>query len=158
MRLRPYEATADDPQRLSTFRCSTGLAVEDDVERWITTDARTWLNDVPRATYQQRQLGLIDDDAGALAAVIAWQDIADIPLEGIWLKALAVSLDHQHAGNGRAAYDITVDHLRTIDHEGDHIAGLVHVDNQRSKRLLASVGWTDVALWDDHELWVGSLR
>jgi hypothetical protein len=54
-------------------------------------------------------------------------------------------------------YDLVVEHLRTVDREGDHLAGLVHVDNQRSKRLLASAGWTSVTQWDDHELWVGCL-
>lgn len=156
MRLRPYEATGDDRQRLSEFRCSIGPAFEDDVERWITTDAVAWLNDVPRSVYQRRQIALIEDDAN-LAAVVAWQDIADIPIDGIWLKVLAVGLDHQHAGAGHAAYDITVEHLRGLEREGDHLAGLVHVDNERSKRLLASVGWTVVDDLDDHELWVGQL-
>ena len=157
MRLRPYQPSGDDHQRLSAFRCSTGLDFEDDVEQWITTDALVWLNDVPRAVYQRRQLGLIEDDAGDLTAVVAWQDIADITIDGIWLKVLAVSLGHQHAGTGRAAYDITLGHLWTLEREGDHLAGLVHVNNQRSKRLLESVGWTNAALWDHHELWVGSL-
>jgi len=40
---------------------------------------------------------------------------------------------------------------------GDHIAGLVHVDNDHCKRLLTSVGWTEVNVIDDHELWVGNL-
>ena len=114
MRLRAYEPWVGDPQRLSAFRCATGGAFEHDVERWITTDALPWVNDVPRTVYQRRQVGLVEDDAGDLVGVVAWQDIADIPLEGIWLKVLAVALDHQHAGTGRAAYDLMVEHLRTI--------------------------------------------
>lgn len=68
-----------------------------------------------------------------------------------------MALDHQHGGLGQAAYELIIDHLRAIERDGDHLAGLVHVDNDRSKRLLTAVGWGSVALWDDHELWVGSL-
>jgi hypothetical protein len=99
---------------------------------------------------------VIEDDDGATVAVAAWQDITRVDLEGIWLEVLAVAVAHQHAGRGRAVYDLVVEHIRTVDREGDHLAGLVHVDNQRSKRLLARAGWTSVTQWDDHELWVGS--
>lgn len=80
-----------------------------------------------------------------------------VDLPGIWLEVLAVSLHRQHSGAGRAAYALTVEHLRTIGREGDQLAGLVHIDNHRSKRLLTDVGWTDVALVNGHELWVGAL-
>lgn len=97
------------------------------------------------------------EDGGDLVAIVAWQDIIRVDLDGIWLEVLAVSLDHQHGGRGVASYDLVVDHLRTIARDGDHLAGLVHVDNIRSKRLLEAEGWTSVSAWDDHELWVGHL-
>lgn len=85
------------------------------------------------------------------------QDIVRVDLEGIWLEVLAVEFDHQHGGQGHAAYELTIDHLRMIERDGDQLAGLVHVDNHRSRRLLTAHGWSSVATWDDHELWVGSL-
>jgi RimJ/RimL family protein N-acetyltransferase len=80
-----------------------------------------------------------------------------VDLEGIWLEVLAVALDHQHGGLGQAAYELTIDHLRTVERDSDHLAGLVHIDNHRTKRLLTAVGWSSIARWDDHELWVGAL-
>lgn len=154
MNLRPFDAAGGDAARLSRFRCSTGAPCEDEVEAWIRTDAVGWANDLPRARFQRRTLAFIEDGA---AAVVAWQDIVRVDLEGIWLEVLAVGLGHQHGGRGQAAYELTVDHMRTIERDGDQIAGLVHVDNNRSKRLLTAFGWTSVAPWDDHELWVGSL-
>lgn len=155
MNLREYDPAADDA-RLAAFRCSTGAAFEDDVEQWIHADAIGWVNDLPRARFQRRVLSLVQD-AEDLVAVVARQDITRVDLEGNWLEVLAVSLDHQHHGHGSASYDLVVDHLRTIDREGDHLAGLVHVDNVWSKRLLDSKGWTFVSPWGDHELWVGLL-
>lgn len=58
------------------------------------------------------------------------------------------------AGAGDAA---RLDHFRTVARDGNDLAGLVHVDNYRSKRLLTTYGWSSVAPWDDHDLWVGSL-
>lgn len=156
MNLRPFDAATGDAARLDEFRCSTGAPFEDDVEAWIRADAVVWANDLPRARFQRRTLALVEDGA-TTAGVVAWQDITRVDLEGIWLEVLAVELDHQHGGRGHAAYELTVDHLRTIERDGDRLAGLVHVDNDRSKRLLAAVGWSSVAPWDDHELWVGSL-
>lgn len=156
MNLRPFDAAAGDAARLSQIRCSTGHSFEDDVEAWIHNDAVGWANDLPRARFQRRTLAFIEEGESTVA-VVAWQDITRVDLEGIWLEVLAVPLDHQHGGQGQAAYELTVDHLRTLDRDGDHLAGLVHVDNQRSKRLLTAVGWSSVAPWDDHELWVGSL-
>jgi hypothetical protein len=81
-----------------------------------------------------------------------------IDLEGIWLEVLAVEVDHQHRGAGHESYALIVDRLLTIDRDGNALAGLVHEDNARSQRLLASVGWAGVAQWgDDHELWIGQL-
>ena len=156
MNLRPFEAGAGDAARLDLFRCSTGAPFEDDVEAWIRTDAIGWANDLPRARFQRRTLALIEDGE-ATAAGVAWQDIVRVDLEGIWLEVLAVALDHQHGGRGQDAYQLTIDHLRTIERDGDQLAGLVHLDNHRSKRLLTAYGWSSVATWDDHELWVGSL-
>jgi hypothetical protein len=154
--LRPFDAAAGDAVRLSQFRCSTGAPFEDEVEAWIRTDAVGWANDLPRARFQRRTLGLLVNDEQT-AAVVAWQDITRVDLEGIWLEVLAVALDHQHSRRGQETYEVTIDHLRTIEREGDHLAGLVHVDNHRSKRLLTAFGWSSVAPWDDNELWVGSL-
>jgi len=154
--LRPFDAAAGDAARLDQFRCSTGAPFEDDVEAWIHTDAVGWANDLPRARFQRRMLTLVED-GDATAAIVAWQDITRVDLEGIWLEVLAVALDHQHGRRGQVAYELAVDHLRTIERDGDHLAGLVHVDNERSHRLLATFGWRSVAPWDDHELWVGSL-
>lgn len=156
MNLRTFDAAAGDAVRLSQFRCSTGAPFEDEVEAWIRTDAHAWANDLPRAQFQRRTLGLLIDHE-ELAAVVTWQDITRVDLEGIWLEVLAVAIDHQHGGRGQEAYELTVDHLRAVERDGDHLAGLVHVDNTRSKRLLTAFGWSSVAPWDDHELWVGSL-
>lgn len=155
MNLRGYDP-ATDGARLAVFRCSTGAAFEDEVEQWIRADAIGWVNDLPRARFQRRMLSLIEEN-GDLVAVAAWQDITRVDLEGVWLEVLAVSLDHQHHGHGVASYDLVLDHLRSIERDGDHPAGLVHVDNARSKRLLDSRGWTFVSQWGDHGLWVGRL-
>jgi hypothetical protein len=154
--LRLFNAAAGDAAAVSQFQCSTGAPFEDEVEAWIRTDAVAWANDLPRARFQRRTLAFIEEGE-ATVAVVAWQDIVLVDLEGIWLEVLAVELDHQHGGRGQAAYELTVDHLRRIERDGDHLAGLVHVDNDRSKRLLTNYGWSSVAPWDDHELWVGSL-
>lgn len=156
MNIRPFDASAGDAAQLGMFRCSTGAPFEEEVETWIRTTAVAWANDSPRAQFQRRTVGLITDHE-ELAAVVAWQDITRVDLEGIWIEVLAVTLDHQHGGRGLEAYELTVDHLRTIGRDGDYLAGLVHVDNDRSKRLLTTVGWNSIAWWDDHELWVGSL-
>jgi predicted N-acetyltransferase YhbS len=117
-----------------------------------------WVNDVPRATFQRRVLAVVEDDNGQIVAVVAWQDIVRVDLEGLWLEVLAVAADQQHTGKGREGYELTVAHLRSIERGGDHLAGLVHARNHRSKRLLTAFGWTDVRIWDDeHELWVGTL-
>lgn len=155
MILRDYDP-AWDGLRLAAFSCSTGLPFEEEVERWVRADALGWLNDVPRATFQRRVIGLVEQ-SDSLVAVVAWQDIARVDLEGIWLEVLAVNVDHQHGGNGAAAYELVVDRLRAVDRDGDHLAGLVHLDNVRSKRLLAAKGWAYVSTSGDHELWVGSL-
>jgi RimJ/RimL family protein N-acetyltransferase len=155
--LRRFEPSGEDTARLAEFACSTGAPYEDEVEDWIRLSASGWLNDAPRAAFQRRKLALVESDDGSLVAVVAWQDIVRVDLEGIWLEVLAAATSHQHGGKGREAYDVTVTHLRTIDRNGDHLAGLVHSDNHRSKRLLASVGWSEIAPWDDHELWVGTL-
>ena len=155
MNLRGYDP-ATDAARLAAFRCATGAAYEDEVEQWIRADAIGWANDLPRATFQRRVLGMIEE-SGELVAVVAWQDITREDLDGIWLEVLAVSVDHQHGGNGVASYELLVDHLRQLERDGDHLAGLVHVNNARSKRLLDSEGWALVSSWGEHELWVGHL-
>lgn len=157
MIIRAFQANGDDPAGLAAFECSTVLPFEDSVQQWIRRDAIGWVTDVPRATFQRRALAFVDDDGGDVVAVVAWQDITRIDIEGIWLEVLAVGLDHQHRGNGQAVLDATLEHLRTIDRDGDRVAGLVHPDNTRSKRLLTRAGWTDVAVLDGHELWVGAL-
>ena len=156
MILRPFDPAAGDGDRLVDFTCSTGQPFEDEVEAWVRSRASAWLNDIPRTTFQRRTLTLVEewDD---LVAVVAWQDIVRVDIEGIWLEVLAVDTSHQHSGRGRQAYDLTADHLATVDRDGDHIAGLVHRNNQRSKRLFSEVGWTFVATSDDYELWVGPL-
>lgn len=85
-------------------------------------------------------------------AVAAWQDIIRIDIEGIWLDVVAVAIDHQHVGRVLAAYGLTIEHLRTVDRDGDHLAGLVHPDNGRSQRLLTAFGWNHVGPLDDYEL------
>lgn len=124
MKLRPFDAAAGDASRLGQFRCSTGPAFEDDVEAWIRTDAVGWANDLPQARFQRRTLAFVEDGE-ATTAVVAWHDITRVDLEGIWLEVLAVALDHQHDGQGQAAYELTVDHLRAVERDGDHLAGLV---------------------------------
>ncbi len=156
MILRPFDPAAGDGGRLGGFTCSTGQPFEDEVETWIRTQATLWLNDIPRTTFQRRALVLIEE-GDDLVAVVAWQDIIRVDIEGIWLEVLAVESKHQHAGQGRRAYDLVVEHLRTVDREGDHLAGLVHRENDRSKRLLGGVGWAMVSRSGDHELWVGSI-
>lgn len=156
MILRPFDPAAGDGARLAGFACSTGHPFEDEVEAWIRRQATLWLNDIPRTTFQRRVLAVIEE-GDDLVSVVAWQDIVRVDLEGIWLEVLAVDTSHQHSGRGRQVYDLTANHLATIDRDGDHIAGLVHRDNQRSMRLLAEVGWTFVAPSDDYELWVGRL-
>jgi predicted N-acetyltransferase YhbS len=155
--LRPYQPEGEDEAVLAAFACSTGEPFEDEVEDWIQTRAISWVNDTPRATFQRRALAFIEDDFGSVVAVVAWQDVVIVDLDGIWLEVLAVSLDHENKGIGREVYDMTVEHLRTVDRDGDHLAGLVHVDNRRSMRLLSHVGWASVARLDDHELWAGNL-
>ena len=156
MNLRPFAGASGDAARLARFRCSAGAPFEGEVEAWIRSHAVDWANDLPRARFQRRTLPFIET-GNATVAVVVWQDITRVDLEGIWLEVLAVALDHQHGGQGQAAYDLTIAHLRAVDRDGDHLAGLVHVGNHRSKRLLTAVGWSSVAFWDDHELWVGSL-
>ncbi len=156
MILRRFDPAAGDVARLARFTCSTGQPFEDEVESWIRTQATLWLNDMPRTAFQRRQLACVveGDD---LVAVAAWQDIVRVDLEGIWLEVLAVASDHQHAGRGRRAYDLVVEHLRTVERDGDRLAGLVHRDNDRSKRLLRAAGWGFVSPSDRYELWVGML-
>jgi len=94
--LRDYDV-AVDTDVLAGFTCSSGAPFEDEVEAWIRTEAVAWINDVPRATFQRRRLGIIQDDAAVLA-IVAWQDIVRVDLDGIWLEVLAVGRDHQHRG------------------------------------------------------------
>lgn len=155
MILRLLDTTAGDAIRLAGFSCSSGQSYEDEVEAWITTRAIGWMNDVPRTTFQRRALALVED-SDDLVAVVAWQDIVRVDLEGIWLEVLAVAIDYQHSGVGRQIFDLTLDHLGTVDRSGDRIAGLVHVENVRSQRLLTTVGWSAVTTIGDHDLWVGS--
>lgn len=157
MILRHFDAVGDDAARLGTFSCSTGEPFEDDVQQWIRSTAIAWLQDAPRATFQRRALVFVENDAGQLVAVAAWQDITRVDLEGIWLEVLAVDIAHQHAGNGRRVYDLVLRHLDNVDRDGDDLAGLVHPDNHRSKRLLESTNWVFGADLEGHELWVGSL-
>jgi hypothetical protein len=157
LNLRAFSPSAGDAALLVAFECSTGVGFEDDVENWIRNDAVGWLNDMPKTVFQRRQLVLLED-AGAIAAISAWQDIVRVDLEGIWLEVLAVASAAQHRGRGQEAYDLVVNELHTVERDGDALAGLVHRDNDRSQRLLARNGWQVVAQWDDvHDLWVGSL-
>lgn len=83
------------------------------------------------------------------------QDIVRVDLEGIWLEVLAVAGTSQHGGRGQEAFDLVIDQLRTVERDADLLAGLVHVDNHGSQRMLTRHGWRAVASWDDdHELWV----
>lgn len=111
MILREFDASRNDAARLNGFACSTGAPFEVEVEEWIRTTAVLWLNDLPRARFQRRSVGFVED-GDELVAVVAWQDIARIDLDGFWLEVLAVSLDRQHSGHGTRAYDLTTDHLR----------------------------------------------
>lgn len=157
MILREFRANGNDPAILASFAYSTGMPFENDVEQWIRNSALVWVNDLPRATFQRRVLAFVDDGAGDMAAVVAWQNISRVDLEGIWLEVLAVGVDHQHRGAGREALDATMTHLRGVDRDGDRVAGLVHPRNARSQRLLSAAGWASIAMLDDHELWVGTL-
>ena len=157
MILRSFRPSAGDAALLEQFACSTGPAFDDEVEEWIQTRSVGWLNDTPRAVFQRRQLVLFED-AGALVAVAAWQDIVQVDLEGFWLEVLAVAATAQHGGNGQEVYDLVVRELWTVERDGDVLAGLVRVDNHRSQRMLTRNGWRAVAEWeDDHELWVGQI-
>jgi RimJ/RimL family protein N-acetyltransferase len=145
---------ASDTDRLRTFACSTGKPFEDEVEDWIRAAAIGWVNDVPRATYQRRALAVIEDDAGSLVAVAAWQDIIRVDLDGIWLQVLAVSTNHQHGGYGQRAYELVIERLHADDGTVANLAGLVDPDNYRSKRLLTAVGWGHDDDLAGHELWI----
>ena len=102
MILRPFSPSAGDAALLADFACSTGPAFEREVEEWIQAHAVGWLNDVPKAVFQRRQLVILED-AGAVAAVAALQDIVRVDLEGIWLEVLAVAVTSQYAGGARRA-------------------------------------------------------
>lgn len=156
MILRPFDPAAGDAVRPAGFACSTGQPFEDEVEAWVGTRAVLRLNDIPRTTFQRRALALVEE-GDDLVAVVAWQDIVRVDMEGIWLEVLAVAASHQHAGLGQRTYDLVVGHLRTVERDGDVLAAFVHRDNARSKRLLAATGWSLVAPVDDHELWAGSI-
>lgn len=141
---------------LASFRCSTGESYEDEVERWINRYAIAWANDVPRARFQRRVLTVAKAGSDAVG-VVAWQDITRVDLDGIWLEVLAINGDLQRRGSGQRLLQLISEHLRAIDRDGDHLAGLVHPDNLRCKRLLTSAGWTQVTTMDQHELWLGSI-
>lgn len=102
-----------------------------------------------------------DAAAGDAARLSQFRCSTGAPFEdGVetWIRTDAVGCANDlPRAQFQAAYELTIDHLRTIERDGDHLAGLVHVDNHRSKRLLTACGWSSVAPWDDHELWVGSL-
>lgn len=157
MILRHFSAEAADAGNLAGFACSSGIGFEDEVQNWVRHHALAWLNDVPKAAFQRRQLVFIEDDA-SVAAVAAWQDIVRVDLEGIWLEVIAVASTFQHGGRGQGAYDLLIEELRGADREGDDLVGVVHVDNGRSQRLLTRNGWQSIATWDsDHDLWAGQL-
>ena len=157
MNLRPFTASEVDTARLAEFRCSTGAVFEDEVEDWITRHAVAWANDLPRAVFQRRALNLVEDDDGALAAVVAWQDIVRIDRDGIWIEVLAVATDHQHRGIGRQVPALVTDQLRGIERDGDELAGLVRPDNDRSRQMLTGAGWVILGRLDDHDLMIGRL-
>ena len=157
MNLRSVSADAQDATRLAEFRCSTGAAFEDDVEQWIAHHGLAWLNDRPRAVFQRRALNLVEDDDGALVAIVAWQDIVRIDRDGIWLEVLAVATDHQHHGTGEQVLALATDHFRTIERDSDDLACLVHPDNHRSRRMLTNAGWLTLGRLDDHDLMIGRL-
>lgn len=155
MRFVEVRAGTTDPTALATFRCSTGAPFEDEVQTWIRDHSLAWVNDVPRARFQRRALHLVEEDSTCIG-VVAWQDIARIDVDGIWLEVLALDVDHQGAGVGSRLLDATTDHLRGIDRDGDHLAGLVHPDNTRCQQLLSSAGWQCIAAPDGHQLWIAS--
>ena len=98
---RPFSPDGGDAAFLEQFAYSTGPGFEDEVEEWIRTYAVGWLNDTPRAVFQPRQLVVLED-AGAVVAVAAWQDIVRVDLEGIWIEVLPVAAAAQHGGKGRS--------------------------------------------------------
>lgn len=148
---------ADDAALLTGFRCSTGLAFEDEVENWINVQAVAWLNDLPYTTFQRRHIQLVEDDDDTVVAVYAWQDITRIDIDGIWLEVLAVATGHQHRGTGRAVLAAAKTHLAATPHDGQAIAGLVHPDNHRSRDMLLDDGWIHLGQLDGHDLLVGRL-
>ena len=150
-------AVAADSRRLKRFRCSTGQPFENDVERWINRKAFAWLHDLPYAAFQHRSLHVVEDEANELIAVFAWQDIVRVDVEGIWLEVLAVSLEHQHQGTGRAVLTAAKAHLVTTERDGDAIVALVHPDNDRSRRLVSDDGWIRVGELDGHDLMASRL-
>lgn len=66
------------------------------------------VNDLPRATFQRRVLGMVEESNDVIA-LVAWPDITRVDLDGIWLEVLAVNVDRQHGGNGVATYELLVD-------------------------------------------------
>lgn len=151
-------AVAADSRRLKRFRCSTGQPFENDVERWINRKAFAWLHDLPYAAFQHRSLHVVEDEDNELIAVFAWQDIVRVDVEGIWLEVLAVSLEHQHQGTGRAVLTAAKAHLVTTERDGDAIVALVHPDNDRSRRLVSDDGWIRVSELDGHDLVASRLQ
>lgn len=151
---RPF-VPGGDAQQLVGFSCSTGAPFEDEVENWINDDAVAWLNDVPYATFQRKNLHLVESDAGDIVAVFAWQDIVRIDVDGLWLEVVAVAVAHQHGGVGRQVLADAKAHLATVERDGDVIAGLVHPDNQRSRDMLLADNWVRVGELDGHDLMMG---
>lgn len=86
MNLRLFDAAAGDADRLAQFRCSTGSPFEDDVEAWIRSDAVGWANDLPLARFQRRTLAFVEE-AEVTTAVVAWQDITRVDLDGCGSKS-----------------------------------------------------------------------
>lgn len=127
------------------------------MQRWINRKAFAWLNDMPYAAFQRRNLHVVEDEANELIAVFAWQDIVRVDIEGIWLEVLAVSLEHQHQRTGRTVLAAAKAHVATIDRDGDAIVGLVHPDNHRSRRLLSDDSWVRVGELDGHDLMASRL-
>jgi hypothetical protein len=142
---------------MTGFRCSTGSVFEDDVEQWINQQAVLWLNDLPYATFQRRNLELVENDRGDLVAVYAGQDITRIYVEGIWLEVLAVAVDDRHAGTGRTVLAEAKTRIAAAPHDGQVIAGLVHPDNTRSRAMLEADGWLQIGKLEGHDLLVGPL-
>ena len=131
MNLRPFDAPSGDAGRLAQFRCSTGPTFEDDVEAWIRNDAMGWANDLPLARFQRRTLAFVED-GGATTAVVAWQDITRVDIDGTWLEVLSVALDHQHSGQGQAAYELTIG---GVGGEGK-VSALAGAEDQRINRII----------------------